>query len=764
MHASRRLFRRNRKLSDSGAVAARRPSGFAAEALESRTLLTATVVSPLPAQTVAEDTPTTIDLSSTITDPAHPSTIVQFTTSAGIFDAELNPAAAPQTVANFLKYVSAGFYNNTIIDASINDPTGTPPVQFIQGGGFSTTGTPVSSFGTIPNEFNQSNLAGTLAMSKAAGQTNGASNQWFVNVGNNTSFDTANGGYTVFGKIIVGLQTVDNINGLPTTDGTLLNPAIGTNLPVTSQPPAGTPPTISNLVVVQSVAVIPAITFTAVSDNLQLVNPTISGSQLTFNPAPGLSGFCHVIVSGTDLFGHAVTQRLLVEVTPTAARTAGVMIGAGQSARTVTWRDQTGAASTLTLNGPGTALVTFAGDSPRVTHPGGAHVAGSNLEVMSISATGTTAATSLVGHGARGRIITLGSITTDGSFGKIRIKNAVVEGNLTAPQGLGNVQIDYFGSGTITSGARISPGRPLDIKGIAYSDVSVSSTGAIGAIQSTVGWNNGDNVSESITAPSIRSIRARGNFTPGLLLSGSGAAGGRTVGNLSIRGYIGGVWSFPAGPSSLSVGGTAPDFAGTFATPLNSFTVKANFGGTLSAPTIKTLRVGGMISQATINLTTPLAAGTTGVGRLIVRGAIDHASINCAGNIGKVTAEALTSSTLYAGVGTIASGLLLPAVPSDFTSAAKITSVVLTPKKKVSSFANSVIAANQLGDLSLGAVYVNNSGVAFGVAASSIGKLTGHDNIHNQSFSLTGLTTAAQVAAAIAAQKLTPADFKIVIV
>jgi cyclophilin family peptidyl-prolyl cis-trans isomerase len=136
----------------------------------------------------------------------------------GLFDTE-----APITVANFLKYINNGLYNNTIVHRSIDG-------FVIQGGGFApeldgqavTALNPIMNYGPIQNEFspNRSNVSGTIAMAKLGGDPNSATNQWFVNVGNNSSnLDYQNGGFTVFGKILGdGMALISAINSLPTYD------------------------------------------------------------------------------------------------------------------------------------------------------------------------------------------------------------------------------------------------------------------------------------------------------------------------------------------------------------------------------------------------------------------------------------------------------------------------------------------------------------------------------------------------------------------
>ena len=94
------------------------------------------------------------------------------------------------------------------------------PNFVIQGGQLfipegTTTLNQIQIDGTIANEFNQSNLRGTIAMAKVAGNPDSATSQWFINVADNTFLDTDNGGFTVFGRVLGdGMQVVDAINQL----------------------------------------------------------------------------------------------------------------------------------------------------------------------------------------------------------------------------------------------------------------------------------------------------------------------------------------------------------------------------------------------------------------------------------------------------------------------------------------------------------------------------------------------------------------------
>jgi len=155
--------------------------------------------------------------------------IVTVDTNFGNFKLELFASAAPKTVANFLTYVDSGAYNNSIIQrdaTSDGSATGSPFV--IQGGGYTTSSTTFTSGSqltavtpgaTVPDESHADNpnnpninTTGTIAMALSSGPNSGT-NQWFINLANNSFLDgTSDGGpFTVFGQVIDnGMSTVIN--------------------------------------------------------------------------------------------------------------------------------------------------------------------------------------------------------------------------------------------------------------------------------------------------------------------------------------------------------------------------------------------------------------------------------------------------------------------------------------------------------------------------------------------------------------------------
>ena len=142
--------------------------------------------------------------------------IVNVSTALGDFSLQLFDDVAPVTVANFLNYVNSGRYDSVIVHRSI-------PGFVIQGGLLSAdvqlnTVFQIATDPNIVNEFNISNTRGTIAMARLGGQVNSASSQWFINIGDNSSLDSVDGGFTVFGQVLDdGMDVVDAVNALFTT-------------------------------------------------------------------------------------------------------------------------------------------------------------------------------------------------------------------------------------------------------------------------------------------------------------------------------------------------------------------------------------------------------------------------------------------------------------------------------------------------------------------------------------------------------------------
>jgi cyclophilin family peptidyl-prolyl cis-trans isomerase len=138
---------------------------------------------------------------------------VMLETTKGNILLELDRARAPITVRNFIDYVKDGTYNGTIFHRVM-------PGFMIQGGGFTPEMVQKPTKAPIQNEWRNGlkNEVGTIAMARTQ-NPNSATTQFFINDAKNASLDqpmSGGAGYAVFGKVVMGMDTVDKIKNTPT--------------------------------------------------------------------------------------------------------------------------------------------------------------------------------------------------------------------------------------------------------------------------------------------------------------------------------------------------------------------------------------------------------------------------------------------------------------------------------------------------------------------------------------------------------------------
>lgn len=139
---------------------------------------------------------------------------VAIETTKGTIVVELRADKAPITVANFLRYVDDGFYNGVIFHRVI-------PRFMIQGGGFSAAMQRKPTRSPIINEAANGlkNRRGAIAMARTS-DPHSAAAQFFINVADNGGLNYRSRekpGYTVFGRVVAGMDVVDAIVSVPTT-------------------------------------------------------------------------------------------------------------------------------------------------------------------------------------------------------------------------------------------------------------------------------------------------------------------------------------------------------------------------------------------------------------------------------------------------------------------------------------------------------------------------------------------------------------------
>ena len=145
---------------------------------------------------------------------------VKFATTAGDFVVEVYPDKAPKTVENFLQYVTDKHYDGTIFHRVIDN-------FMVQGGGFDAQFVQKKTRAPVVHEGREAlakggpkNVAGTLAMARTS-DPQSATAQFFINVKDNSFLDPSaqQPGYTVFGKLVSGLETLQKMKSSPTGSG-----------------------------------------------------------------------------------------------------------------------------------------------------------------------------------------------------------------------------------------------------------------------------------------------------------------------------------------------------------------------------------------------------------------------------------------------------------------------------------------------------------------------------------------------------------------
>ena len=100
---------------------------------------------------------------------------------------QLFPTNAPKTVANFLSYVNDGAYENTIFHRLTSLTNN--GLAVLQTGGYKADAnlSQIATWGPVTNEYSIPNSIGTVAMAKLPGDPNSATDEWFINISDNSA-------------------------------------------------------------------------------------------------------------------------------------------------------------------------------------------------------------------------------------------------------------------------------------------------------------------------------------------------------------------------------------------------------------------------------------------------------------------------------------------------------------------------------------------------------------------------------------------------
>lgn len=137
-------------------------------------------------------------------------------TSKGTIEVELYRAQTPRTVTNFVNLARSNFYNNLVwhrIHPGFVIQTGDPNTR--NAGGNNNTWGQGGSSQTVPLEIDSSlhNSVGFLGMARFGNDLNSGSSQFYINLADNSA--SLDGKYTVFGKVIGGLDVANTISNVP---------------------------------------------------------------------------------------------------------------------------------------------------------------------------------------------------------------------------------------------------------------------------------------------------------------------------------------------------------------------------------------------------------------------------------------------------------------------------------------------------------------------------------------------------------------------
>lgn len=624
-----RLFAKLRPAASPAAV--RTASSRAAEMLESRTLLNATLSTAIAPLSVASGSAaTTVDLNAHFNDPTVTGTAVEIQTPLGNIPVALADARTPGTVANFKHYITSGEYNNVLIHRSA-------PGFVIQGGGYTPNGTHINSFGSITGEPGISNTAGTIAMALSNGPNSGTS-EWFINLVNNNGTgstpnldNTSDGGpFTAFGNVVYnGMSVVNAIAALPVVADTQTTtpapnafgaiPAVNYTGPTTPTPVSSLSP--SNMVVTNTV-IVPALTYSVTSDNPSLLNAAVSGSTLSLTPGSG-SGIANITVTATDLGGHTASTAFQVGVGVVPTTPVTTPLGAA-GARQIRFTGANGTVTTLMLSGPGSATLNMNGTvaSQSVARNKILTVTGTGLSIASITASGTTSASTLTitGHGGS-NVVELSSLTDSGALRSLNAHNTDLAGDVRISGGVGSVNILSGTSGTLASTAI----GHMVVKGAFADDVSASSIAGFTAGSITGGtWNVSGNVA-SVTAGSITNWTAHvgtlGKLTSKGAITNSTVHSTGNIGSVAASTLTGS--TIFAGVATLPGGQALPAAASDFAASasISSLRTKTFTNSDVAAQTLGRFTLGQVttanggtpfgIAGHTIQALTAASAGKT---------------------------------------------------------------------------------------------------------------------------------------------------------
>jgi hypothetical protein len=390
---------------------------------------------------------------------------------------------------------------------------------------------------------------------------------------------------------------------------------------------------------------------TAPADGTATVN---TDGTVSYTPVAGFIGSDSFAYTAADTNGN-------VSAPATVSVDIGTTISSAKGAeKTLTFTDAAGAPVTVSLNS-GSAQIFFSGTGSLTTKGTKATVAGSGLELGSITLTGTSKASTLSIKASPKAPVTVSGITDASPLGAITTTGTSVSGAITL-NSAGKITLGSVSNATITiaSGA---PGTTSITTG-AVSDSSLTSAVPIKSL-TAASWSGSQNISApSITAMTIKAGGLAANISTGAL-------------------------------GALTIGGTVT--------------------GDIIATSAKSIKLGALSGSNVVF--------TANSGTIVIAGSLTNSTIQSLASIKSVTAGSISGSNIVAGAsGYGYNGQEI--INFDQILATNIGSASIGSVKS-GSFIASIIEAGKIGSASLGDITTANNGTAFGVATTSLGSFKG---------------------------------------
>lgn len=239
----------------------------------------------------------------------------------------------------------------------------------------------------------------------------------------------------------------------------------------------------------------------------------------------------------------------------------------------------------------------------------------------------------------------------------------------------------------------------------------------IGAFTATTPYStsSGEGGSAVITAPSIGNLRIAGNLSGDLDLTGTSGSDLRSM--VASGDATAGFWNINGGAGTITVRSIASSVGCQITGALQSLRTSGDEAGSIVVGSANSINIGGSLTGNGFEFTNPFSARSYDLGQLHVNGSITDGFLLSTGNVNSISAAGISGSFLAAGLD---SGFTFSGQPaaSDLTTQAVIRSVTL--RSSSAQFQGSVIAGYELGQLNLGVVAVDDSGVPFGLTAHQI--------------------------------------------